>query len=116
MLLHRRRFALEQRGNRGGAFASRPHRSEQPVFFRRPRRPGERAFLRLQPDATALGSGQETFSPPSPFQLTERRPHFSALDVVFRSTPFVAGFSQFARSRSEERRVGKECRSRWSPY
>ena len=22
----------------------------------------------------------------------------------------------FARSRSEERRVGKECRSRWSPY
>ena len=23
---------------------------------------------------------------------------------------------QFERSRSEERRVGKECRSRWSPY
>ena len=23
---------------------------------------------------------------------------------------------RFARSRSEERRVGKECRSRWSPY
>ena len=23
---------------------------------------------------------------------------------------------EFARSRSEERRVGKECRSRWSPY
>ena len=22
----------------------------------------------------------------------------------------------FARTRSEERRVGKECRSRWSPY
>ena len=22
----------------------------------------------------------------------------------------------FARARSEERRVGKECRSRWSPY
>ena len=24
--------------------------------------------------------------------------------------------SQMAQSRSEERRVGKECRSRWSPY
>ena len=23
---------------------------------------------------------------------------------------------QFAMERSEERRVGKECRSRWSPY
>ena len=25
-------------------------------------------------------------------------------------------FNLFSRSRSEERRVGKECRSRWSPY
>ena len=24
--------------------------------------------------------------------------------------------NQWAKSRSEERRVGKECRSRWSPY
>ena len=29
-------------------------------------------------------------------------------------TLFVA--SQVAEGRSEERRVGKECRSRWSPY
>src|SRR2546427_1630859 len=27
-----------------------------------------------------------------------------------------AGQSACARARSEERRVGKECRSRWSPY
>ena len=26
------------------------------------------------------------------------------------------GFESFAENRSEERRVGKECRSRWSPY
>src|SRR2546430_10915232 len=26
------------------------------------------------------------------------------------------GFASFKMSRSEERRVGKECRSRWSPY
>ena len=25
-------------------------------------------------------------------------------------------FAEKARARSEERRVGKECRSRWSPY
>src|SRR6266436_7354464 len=28
----------------------------------------------------------------------------------------VIGFASQRRSRSEERRVGKECRSRWSPY
>src|SRR5256885_2986230 len=27
-----------------------------------------------------------------------------------------AGTFEFKRQRSEERRVGKECRSRWSPY
>ena len=36
-------------------------------------------------------------------------------------TAFLGGATAFiestlARSRSEERRVGKECRSRWSPY
>ena len=29
---------------------------------------------------------------------------------------FYIGFDPTADSRSEERRVGKECRSRWSPY
>ena len=28
----------------------------------------------------------------------------------------AAALQRHARSRSEERRVGKECRSRWSPY
>ena len=28
----------------------------------------------------------------------------------------VAALDQRAKYRSEERRVGKECRSRWSPY
>ena len=26
------------------------------------------------------------------------------------------GITDYAQERSEERRVGKECRSRWSPY
>ena len=29
--------------------------------------------------------------------------------------PLAAGFDELT-TRSEERRVGKECRSRWSPY
>ena len=33
------------------------------------------------------------------------------LDVALSYQQFVAGWQ-----RSEERRVGKECRSRWSPY
>src|SRR3989454_11741274 len=32
------------------------------------------------------------------------------------STSEVYGTIQLSRNRSEERRVGKECRSRWSPY
>ena len=37
------------------------------------------------------------------------------LDVLFQSPTDPLLFLEFHR-RSEERRVGKECRSRWSPY
>ena len=33
-----------------------------------------------------------------------------------RENPYVISIKKFASARSEERRVGKECRSRWSPY
>src|SRR3712207_8576713 len=36
--------------------------------------------------------------------------------IVFAALPLLASSYQFCRMRSEERRVGKECRSRWSPY
>src|SRR2546425_8273323 len=40
----------------------------------------------------------------------------AALDVsTTMGTPYSSSFGMAA-SRSEERRVGKECRSRWSPY
>ena len=35
--------------------------------------------------------------------------------IDLRSLPFTTE-TDLARDRSEERRVGKECRSRWSPY
>ena len=38
-------------------------------------------------------------------------------DIITRRTAFdLDKAEKRARSRSEERRVGKECRSRWSPY
>ena len=37
-------------------------------------------------------------------------------DTRKRITPWVAGCWGPMFTRSEERRVGKECRSRWSPY
>ena len=34
----------------------------------------------------------------------------------YRLTEFELKFKDLSKKRSEERRVGKECRSRWSPY
>ena len=30
--------------------------------------------------------------------------------------PYIKAIEELSHARSEERRVGKECRSRWSPY
>ena len=53
------------------------------------------------PSLAAIPSGCP-FSPRCPM----------AIDVCHKTEPLLEAFS----SRSEERRVGKECRSRWSPY
>ena len=45
-------------------------------------------------------------------KLTAEYPDF--LDIQIKS--FQDFFQLETKSRSEERRVGKECRSRWSPY
>src|SRR3712207_3771493 len=46
--------------------------------------------------------------PAEPAEPTWARPEFTVLRNI--ESPI------FSRPRSEERRVGKECRSRWSPY
>ena len=44
-------------------------------------------------------------------------PLSAALGVVFMEITFgIYMLSPLVLTRSEERRVGKECRSRWSPY
>src|SRR2546430_6703893 len=40
------------------------------------------------------------------------RDHINLRDALAQSSPVAVA----PRTRSEERRVGKECRSRWSPY
>ena len=45
-----------------------------------------------------------------------REKSIKALEEVMRSDTFILLATQKNASRSEERRVGKECRSRWSPY
>ena len=58
------------------------------------------------------GAGQETM-PSTPFM--EHLLHISsALLVIIRMKTTNRG--TLVLRRSEERRVGKECRSRWSPY
>ena len=39
-------------------------------------------------------------------------------DIFSRNSVYYAAYDQIngVQARSEERRVGKECRSRWSPY
>ena len=41
--------------------------------------------------------------------------HFNA-EAVYDGNAGLTAAQSSLRSRSEERRVGKECRSRWSPY
>ena len=50
-----------------------------------------------------------------------QEPEFIGGDVdlrinIYRSYVDTPNGENDAKSRSEERRVGKECRSRWSPY
>src|SRR5271154_7378604 len=49
-----------------------------------------------------------------PISVTRKQPE-SVVTVTAKGKP-IARFERGLDPRSEERRVGKECRSRWSPY
>ena len=42
--------------------------------------------------------------------------HLNVEDALTQSEAFLIKYKNAIIGRSEERRVGKECRSRWSPY
>ena len=56
------------------------------------------------------------------FYPSGKRSHVKNIEVFHAETPkeavpgMATGFTLKEQIRSEERRVGKECRSRWSPY
>ena len=63
--------------------------------------------------AATIVSGLNTTSKTSVVDLAA--PGLAAGDAAAKSTTLVFDVV-FSPLRSEERRVGKECRSRWSPY
>src|SRR3712207_9222308 len=87
------------------------------VFFASPSARGASTMVRTRLRHLLTGAGQE-----KSFKTSEK---FEEPDVVFSSASFMYGDADgyhfmdeetFEQFRSEERRVGKECRSRWSPY
>ena len=60
---------------------------------------------------------QEQFVLPGDIIVTgDYRPEQNVILDGDRLMSTAVGFSEIEDNRSEERRVGKECRSRWSPY
>ena len=69
-------------------------------------------ILRKEPSRRVFLDGR-TFS--RQYQLKRATGYADAIGQPWRILECVSS-EQTARQRSEERRVGKECRSRWSPY
>ena len=71
--------------------------------FYRPGRWSDAQILEEHAFAAELAGGEIPVAAPLPIALDPRSPHVGAVATA-------------GATRSEERRVGKECRSRWSPY
>src|SRR5256886_8487765 len=69
-------------------------------------------------DLSATGSppGAATALAPAPDRTSAFVYQLAAAQYLTRTEALLTGFRTESRARSEERRVGKECRSRWSPY
>ena len=94
-------------------------RRVQKLRYRHPKSapPAERALLgRVAPLLLVLVACRRTPQPPPLFELLSP----AAIGVTFvNQVPdqdTALNIINFLNYRSEERRVGKECRSRWSPY
>src|SRR2546430_17609868 len=71
-------------------------------------------YLAVAAALLAAACGDNPLQPKKPADPLATAANVQALGTSFTSLPFQS-FS-FATTRSEERRVGKEGRSRWSPY
>src|SRR5258705_13157419 len=81
----------------------------RPTWARR----SERADARRSRRSTSPEGGEEGRGTGDGFELMDRKRYHILLP---RATKGCAPTGERRWGRSEERRVGKECRSRWSPY
>src|SRR5579884_1984742 len=65
---------------------------------------------------TQFGPNEDLNRYPRPLQRDLELCEKNGVDLVFHPQPAVMYPPDYRTFRSEERRVGKECRSRWSPY
>src|ERR1039457_3570055 len=88
-----------------------------PVDFNLPAQPADGALMTFckQARVEMLFSYDELHKATSSEVVGRMEPE-EALERLLKGTGFEARRSGRGRSRSEERRVGKECRSRWLPY
>jgi len=76
---------------------------------------GELAFqLQVQQAAMPINNVANLYSV-SPFWREAEQRELAQISISKGRVPIYIG-GNLAKRRSEERRVGKECRSRWSPY
>src|SRR5260370_15961170 len=76
-----------------------------------------RAVLKIKRSCSSLDSKTENRR--STTEVSTARPRTMKVTIVIPVIPSdetLTAWERSGASRSEERRVGKECRSRWSPY
>src|ERR1043166_6044264 len=73
-------------------------------------------LLQAQADALGLPLWKVPIPSPCPNEVYERAMSGAVSRAVAEGFTHMAFGDLFLEDRSEERRVGKECRSRWSPY
>ena len=84
----------------------------------------EKIILGIDPGTTIMGFGiikvvgkKMEFIQMNELLLKKYDDHYLKLKLIFeRTIELIDTFKPDEIARSEERRVGKECRSRWSPY
>ena len=78
-------------------------------------RPPALEHVQAGPAVRVLKRGDNALGPVQFVQVRQRKLAQVARAMVVADDQ-VAGRARSSASRSEERRVGKECRSRWTPY
>ena len=72
--------------------------------------------IRLNIEKTKFGDKSAVLNTSVEAAFNQFKQHNRKFDIIFMDPPYNKDIIGDTLCRSEERRVGKECRSRWSPY